>query len=128
MPAQRVDQLGALLDHKLAHFQQAGLRLLLRLLDRDKAHRRPRRRLADRLGVNAVVFAAFDKRLDVLRRDQLDPVPQRLQPAAPMVRGAARFQQREVLFENAIIGGEPRMATSVGAYYCLCSNAVFLAD
>lgn len=49
------------------------------------------RRFADRLRVPGVGLVPLHKRLDVLRRHQLDPVALRLEPARPMVRAATGF-------------------------------------
>src|ERR1700722_14221647 len=48
-------------------------------------------RLADRLGVIAVILATFDVGLDVLGRDQAHLVTERDQLASPMVSTAAGF-------------------------------------
>jgi hypothetical protein len=74
MPAQRIDQLRALLDQQLAQRQQHAVGLFLSGFDRHEAHARPRRRLADRLGILMVVLGSLDERLDILRRDQPHPV------------------------------------------------------
>jgi hypothetical protein len=79
VPADRIAQHRALLGQQIAHLQEHQRRLLLAALDRHKAHPRPAHRLADRVGVNRVVLAAFDIGLDVLRRDQHDLVPQIVQ-------------------------------------------------
>src|SRR5437764_876530 len=55
-------------------------------------HAGPPRGLADRFGVVAVVLAALDVRLDVLRWNETRPVAERGQFATPVMRPAARFQ------------------------------------
>jgi hypothetical protein len=83
-PAQRVDQHGALLDQHLAHpcsgqgqaLVNARCRLLCLGLDRDKAHRWPAHRLADRLGIRRVVLVAPYIGLGIGRWDQPHVVAQ----------------------------------------------------
>ena len=75
-PAQCIGQHGALLNQHLAHFMNAGRRLLHLGLDRDKAHRRAAHRLADRRGIGRVVFVAPQIGLGVSRRDQPHLMPQ----------------------------------------------------
>src|SRR5208282_3232023 len=63
------------------------LHLLLRgTLNRDEAHRRPARRLADRLGVAGVVLVGFDERPYEPRRDEPHLVTELLNLARPVVR------------------------------------------
>jgi hypothetical protein len=81
-----------LLAQQIAQLQQHQCCLLFTALDRHKAHPRPAHRLADRFGVDRVVFAAFDIGLDVLRWDQHDLMPQPAQHPPPVVRSAARLQ------------------------------------
>ena len=90
--AQRVDELRALAHQQLAHRQQHRLRLLVRRLDRDLAHLRPRRGFADRLGIVAIVLAALDEGFDVLRRDQPHRVAEPGQHTSPMMRATAGLQ------------------------------------
>ena len=92
MPADRVDQHRALLDQQVPHSEHRQRRLLLGVLDRHKPHGRPAHRLADRLGVDLVILAALDVRLDVLRREQHHLVPQAAQHPRPVVRGATRLE------------------------------------
>ena len=84
--AQRVDQQGPLTNEGLAHFQNHALSLPRDRFHRHEMHAWPPRRLADRLGVVTVIFAAFDVGFDVLRWDQSDPVTECDQLASPMVR------------------------------------------
>ena len=83
--AQPVDCRRALLDVALAHSMQSQQRLLLGTLDRHQTHIGPAHRLADRLGVVAVVLAAFAVRRNEHRRHQPHRVPQRLKPPCPFV-------------------------------------------
>ena len=65
-------------------------RRLLRLaLDRDKAHRGPAHRLADRRRVGRVVLLPPDIGLDILRRHQPDLVPECRELARPVMRRGA---------------------------------------
>jgi len=70
MAAQGIDQLRALPDQQLARRQQRRPRLVFGRLHRHAADAWLPRRDADRSRVIAVILAALDKRLDVLRRDQ----------------------------------------------------------
>jgi hypothetical protein len=92
MAAQGIDRLGVLVHQHLTMSEDDGLGLLVGGLDRDRAHGRTRRCLVDRFGVLAVVFAAFEERLYVLRREQSNPMTQLNEQAAPMMRAAARLQ------------------------------------
>ena len=92
MAAQGIDCLGALAHQHLTMPEDNDIGLLVGGLDRDRAHSRARGCLADRFGVVAVVLGPFDERLDVLRRDQPNPMTQPAQQAAPMMRAAACFQ------------------------------------
>ena len=105
---QRVHQPGALLDEGVAHLQHHQLRLPLRRFDRHRVNVRPAGGFRDRFGVVAVVLAALDERLDILRRDQPQPVAQRFQRAGPVERTAARLHHdlgRSQLLEE---GDQPR--------------------
>jgi hypothetical protein len=95
VPADRVDQLGALADEQVAHPVQHQRRLLRLALDRDEAHRRPCHRLADGRGVGGVVLAAPEVGLDVLRRHQPDLVPELPELARPEVGGRASLHADE---------------------------------
>jgi hypothetical protein len=82
--AQRVDQLGALTHQGIAHFQDHALGdrargggLLFGGFHWHDMHAGTPGGLADRFGVVAVVFRAFDEGFHVLRRDQFHPVAKR---------------------------------------------------
>src|SRR6266436_6345028 len=90
-PAQRVDQHGALLDQHLTHLVNARRRLLHLGLDRDKAHRWPAHRLADRLGIRRVVLVAPDIGLGIGRWDQPHVVAQLGDLARPIMRRRTRL-------------------------------------
>ena len=75
MTAQRIDQLRALADQEIPCPKQHGARLLFLRLDSNEAHGRSARRLRNRFRVRRVVLLAFDKRLDVRRRDQANFMP-----------------------------------------------------
>jgi hypothetical protein len=90
---QLVDQRRPLRHQPLARPVQR-LHVKLRLsLQRHEAHRRPRRRLGNRLGVAVVVLLRLHIRPDILWRHQTDLVPERLRAAADMVRPAAGFHR-----------------------------------
>jgi hypothetical protein len=87
----RVGHHRALLGQQIAHLEQHQCRLLVDALDRHEAHPGSAHRLADRCGVDRIVLAALDVRLDGLRRQQYRLVPQAAQHPRPMVRGPARL-------------------------------------
>ena len=68
MAADGVDQLGPLAHQKIARPEHQTAGLLLLALDRHEPHRRPLRRLADRLGIGRIVLLPLHERLDVGRR------------------------------------------------------------
>ena len=83
--AQPVDQRRALLDEALTHPMQGKQCLLLGTLDRYKTHVGPTHRLADRLGVVAVILAALPVGRDEHRGHQPHGVPETLKPPRPFV-------------------------------------------
>jgi hypothetical protein len=85
MAAHRVDQRGALADQQLARRLHHGGSLGLGILDRHEAHAGTAGRLADRLGIGAIILAALEKRFDVLWRDQPHDVAKPGQLASPMM-------------------------------------------
>jgi hypothetical protein len=66
--------------------------LLLRRLDRHKAHAGPGDRFADRFRIRGVVLLPLQVWLDASGRDQPDLVPQRRDLARPAVRAGAGLQ------------------------------------
>jgi hypothetical protein len=58
--AQRIGRLGSLNQQEITGFKNHRLALLLRALDCDKAHRRTRRRLGDRLRISRIILLPFD--------------------------------------------------------------------
>jgi hypothetical protein len=60
MTAHRVDQSGALTNQDLTHLQDHALSLLRHEFHRHEMHARTPGGFADRFGVVAIVFAAFD--------------------------------------------------------------------
>ena len=64
-------------------------RLLIRCLDLDKPHRRPRDGFADRRRIRGIGFAALDIGLHINRRDQPYFMTQLEQFPRPVVAGAA---------------------------------------
>ena len=90
--AYRVDQSGALTDQGLTNLQDHALGLLRDRFRRHEMHPRTPGGLTDCFGVVAIVFAAFDKGFDVLRRDETHRVAERGQFASPIMGGATGFQ------------------------------------
>jgi hypothetical protein len=76
-------------------------RLLLRTLDRHKAHRRALNRLANRFGIGSIILVALNVRLHVLRRHQPYLVPKRGELARPVVRRCTRFQPNQTARKSA---------------------------
>ena len=95
MRPQRVHQHRALAHQLLAATMQQLTCLLLRRLDRHKAHPRALNRLANRFGVGRIVLVAFNVRLDVLRRHQPYLMPKRSELAPPVVGRCTRFQPNQ---------------------------------
>jgi hypothetical protein len=60
---------------------------------RHETHPRTPRGLADRFGVVAIVFAAFDIGFDILRRDETHCMAEHGQFASPIMRAATGFQR-----------------------------------
>jgi hypothetical protein len=69
--------------------------LLFGVLHWHKPHVRPADRLADRLAICCVIFIGLDVGLYELRRDQLYRVPERREPARPVMRTTAGFHPNE---------------------------------
>ena len=91
MPAQGVDQHGALTHEQITGAVDGQRRLLRFALDRDEPHRRPGHRLADRRGVGRIVLVPLAVGLDVLGRHQPDLVPEGRELTRPVVRRGARL-------------------------------------
>jgi transposase len=89
--AECVDQQGPLANQAFAHLQNHCLSLLRDRLYRHEMHPRSPCRLADSLGVIAIVLGALDVGFDVLRWNQTDLVAKRDQFASPMVSAATGF-------------------------------------
>ena len=70
--AKRIDRLGPLSHRQIPRPKHHRAGLLCLTLQCHKTHRRPLRRLADRLGISHVILLAFNKGLHIRRRDQLD--------------------------------------------------------
>src|ERR1700727_2362247 len=88
----RVDQSDTLADQCLTYLQDHTLGLLPDGFHRHVMHAWSPGGLADRFGVVAIVFAAFDIGFDVLRWDETYRVAERGQFAGPIVRAATGFQ------------------------------------
>jgi hypothetical protein len=86
VPAQGVDALRALMHQQIAGPEYNPVRLLLLALNRNKPHRRPLRRLANRLGIRGVVLLPFNEWFDIGRRDQTHGVAKRLKLTSPVMR------------------------------------------
>src|SRR5215204_4855071 len=69
--------------------------LLLRRLGLDEPHVRPSDRLADCLGVSAIVLVPLHIRLHIGRRHQAHSVAKRLELAGPMMRRGAGFDANQ---------------------------------
>ena len=85
MTTYRVAQNGALTDQSIAHLQHHALSLLGTGFHRHEMHAGTASGLANRLGIVAVVPAAFNIGFDVLRRDETWRVTEIGQFARPMV-------------------------------------------
>lgn len=70
MATQGIDDLRSLTHEKIACFEDDGAGLLGLALDRNKAHGRPHRRLANSFSVGGVILLAFDEGLHVRRSYQ----------------------------------------------------------
>ena len=93
MSTQGVDALSTLTHQKIPGPEHDAVCLLLLVLDRDEAHARPLRRLADRLGICGIVLLPFHERFDVGGRDQTHCVTQRAELTGPVVRPGARLHR-----------------------------------
>ena len=89
---QSVDRLRPLPDQHLTVLYHNRRSLLVDRLHRHGPHVRPRGRLTDRFRVVAIVLAALDEGLHVLRRDQLDPVTHGAKCLTPMMAPRIGFQ------------------------------------
>lgn len=72
VPAQGIDQLGALTDEEVPCPENHGTGLLRGRLGHHETHRRPAGRLRDCFGVGRVDLLALDERLDVGWRNEAD--------------------------------------------------------
>jgi hypothetical protein len=88
IPAQRVDDPGALPNEEITSSEYRHAGLLLLALYHHVPHVRTLRRLANCLRINRVVLLPLYKGLDIRRRNQPDRVAQLDQLARPMVRAA----------------------------------------
>src|ERR1700732_4871761 len=70
-------------------------------LERDEPHRRPGRRLGDRLGVAVVVLLCLDIGTNILRRHQPHLVSLRGQKPPEVVRATARLHRYDSLAARA---------------------------
>lgn len=88
-PPQLIDQCRALAHQAPARPMHRELSLLLGVLHRHKAHARALHRLADRLGIVAVVLVILAIGLHELRRHQAHRVPQGRELSRPVVAAGA---------------------------------------
>jgi hypothetical protein len=88
-PPQLINERGALLDEARSHPMQAENGLLFIALDRHEAHAGPSHRLANGLGVVAVVLAALAVGGDEARGHDPDPVTEPPQFPAPVMGARA---------------------------------------
>jgi hypothetical protein len=122
----------ARLHHPRACAVQRKRCLLLGRLGRHEAHGRPRDRLANRLGIVAVVLVGLHVRLDELRRHEPHFVAQLDELARPVVRAAAGFHpdqagwqvakelQHLAAFELLTQHCSPALAHPVDLKHALC--------
>ena len=94
-PADPVECGGALRHEALADPMQREDALLLDRLDRDEAHGRSRHRLADRFGVVAIILATLAIGRHELRRHQPYGVPERAEPARPLMGPGTGLQANQ---------------------------------
>ena len=92
MSTQAVDGLRPLPNQHLPVLHDDRRRLRVHRLHRHCAHARAGCSLADRLRVIAIILAALDERLHILRRDQLYPMAQGAQHPAPVMGAGTSFQ------------------------------------
>jgi hypothetical protein len=90
--ADLVDDSGALANKARAHAMQRQQITLLRSLDGDEVHGWPLHSLCDRLGIAIVVLVALEERLDVLRWDEANIMPECSDLPSDVMRPAAGFQ------------------------------------
>src|ERR1700733_5518079 len=103
MSADGIDHRSLLADEQVTGPMQRQATLLLWRLGRDEPHVRPGDRLADRLGVSAIVLMPLDVGLDIGRRHQANGMAERLEFARPIMRRGAGFdayQARRQLLEE----------------------------
>ena len=90
--AQGIDQGRSLPDQEIAGSVQHEGALLLRALDRDEAHRRPRDGLADRRRVRGIILLSAQIGFDIGGRDQADLMAESHERARPMMSRRAGLQ------------------------------------
>jgi hypothetical protein len=76
-------------DQKIPRTEKHGARLLFLSLDRDKAHRRPARRLGNRFRISGIVLLSLDEGLPVYWWDQSNLVTEVADGSPPVVRAPA---------------------------------------
>ena len=103
--SQRVHGFGALLHELLSRPECNGPGLLFGRLRFHEPHRRPQRGLDNRLRIGRIIFLPLEERLDVVRRDQPDPVPMPGQLPRPMMRAGTRLHRH---LASRMVRHEPR--------------------
>src|SRR5271156_2227505 len=91
MSADGIDHGSLLADEQVTSPMQRQATLLLRRLGRDEPHVRPGDRLADRLGVSAIVLMPLDVGLHIGRWHKAHSMAERLELARPIMRRGAGF-------------------------------------
>src|ERR1700722_6261833 len=91
MTTYRVAQHGTLTHQQLPRSMQHQCSLLFPRFNRNKAHRWPADRLADRCRIVRIILAAFEIGLYIARWHQLHRMTESLQLAAPMMSGRTSF-------------------------------------
>ena len=90
VPAQCIDQLGALPDEEIPRSGYHGAGLLPGSFGCDET----RRRTSRRLGVGGIILLTFGKRFDVGQRDQPDVVTELAYLMCPIVGRRTRFHRK----------------------------------
>lgn len=100
MAAQSIYGLVPLPDQKLAHAKHHGRALCLLTLHRNKAHRRARRRLANRFGIGHIILLELHEGFDLGRQNELHLMAQcadlAAQICAPQQARMATTQGRQL--------------------------------
>jgi hypothetical protein len=132
---QVVDERGAF-GHQPFPRPMQRLHVRLRLaLHLDEAHRRPRRRFRDRLGVPLIVLLCLDVGTHVFRRHQPNLVPLRRQLPPQMMSAAARFHRhhargplpKPTKLQTFLPKSIPRTTISIGPLLSLSQRSAIIS-